>query len=143
MLTHNLALRINREGDVYHRRHFLKHLGLGATALTGLSWMDQLRAAAPEMRKNGMSCILLFIRGGPSQFETFDPKPGTDTGGPTEAIDTSVSGIKIAKGWEKTAKLMKDLAIIRSINGNEGNHQRAVYQMHTGYAPSGSIKYPS
>lgn len=143
MLTHNLALRINREGDIYHRRHFLQHIGLGATALAGLSWMDQLRAAAPEMRKNGMSCILLFMRGGPSQFETFDPKPSTDTGGPTESIDTAVSGIKIAKGWEQTAKLMKDLAIIRSINGSEGNHQRAVYQMHTGYAPSGSIKYPS
>jgi uncharacterized protein (DUF1501 family) len=143
MLTHNLALRINREGDVYHRRQFLQQLGLGAATVTGLSWMDQLRAAAPEMRQQGMACILLFMRGGPSQFETFDPKPGTDTGGPTEVISTSVPGIQIAKGWDQTAKLMKDLAIIRSMTGSEGNHQRAVYQMHTGYAPSGSIKYPS
>src|SRR5947209_3634303 len=141
MLTHNLSLRINRDGDIYHRRHFLKQLGQGAAALGGLSWMDQLRAAAPEMRKKGMSCILLFMRGGPSQFETFDPKPGTDCGGPTEAIGTSVSSIKIAKGWERTAKLMKELTIIRSLSGSEGNHQRAVYQMYTGYAPSGSIKY--
>lgn len=143
MLTHNLNLRVSRHGDLTHRRHFIKQIALGTTALGGLSWMDQVRAAAPELRKKGMSCILLFMRGGPSQFETFDPKPNTKTGGPTEAISTAVSGIQIAKGWERTAKLMKELAIIRSMTSKEGNHPRAVYQMHTSYVPSGSIKYPS
>jgi uncharacterized protein (DUF1501 family) len=143
MLTSNLALRVNRDGDIYHRRHFLRDITLGGATLAGLSWTDHVRAAAPELRKRGMSVILLFMRGGPSQFETFDPKPGVATGGPTEAIDTAVSGIQIAKGWEKTAALMKYCAIIRSMTSKEGNHQRAVYQMHTSYAPSGSIKYPS
>jgi uncharacterized protein (DUF1501 family) len=143
MLTSNLALRVNREGDVYHRRHFLRDVTLGAAAVSTLSWSDHVRAAAPELRKRGMAVILLFMRGGPSQFETFDPKPGAKTGGPTEAIKTAVSGIEIAKGWERTAGLMKDLAIIRSMTSKEGNHQRAVYQMHTSYVPSGSIKYPS
>jgi hypothetical protein len=143
MLTHNLWLSVTRDGAVNHRRHFLKQIGLGAGAIGGLSLVDQLRAAAPQMRRKGMACILLFMRGGPSQFETFDPKPKTETGGPTEAISTAVPGIQIAKGWEKTAGLMKDLAIIRSVTSKEGNHQRAVYQMHTSYVPSGSIKYPS
>ncbi len=143
MLTHNLKLHLTSDGYIAHRRDFIKHVGVGAAALGGLSWMDQVRAAAPELRKKGMSCILLFMRGGPSQFETFDPKPGTNTGGPTEAIKTAVSGIEIAKGWERTGKMMKDLAIIRSMTSKEGNHPRAVYQMHTSYAPSGSIKYPS
>lgn len=143
MLTHNINLRLTRDGDLSHRRHFLKQIAVGAGAVGGLSWMDQVRAAAPELRKQGMSCILLFMRGGPSQLETFDPKPGTATGGPTEAISTAVSGIQIAKGWERTAKLMKDMAIIRSMTSKEGNHPRAVYQMHTSYVPSGSIKYPS
>lgn len=143
MLTHNLNLRFTGNGELAHRRHFLKQVAVGATALGGLSWMDQVRAAAPELRKKGMSCILLFMRGGPSQLETFDPKPGTKNGGPTEAISTSVDGIQIAKGWERMAKLMNDMAIIRSMTSKEGNHPRAVYQMHTSYVPSGSIKYPS
>jgi len=143
MLTHNLKLHLTNDGHIAHRRDFIKQVGMGAAALGGLSWMDQVRAAAPELRKKGMSCILLFMRGGPSQFETFDPKPGTSTGGPTEAIKSAVSGIEIAKGWERTAKLMNEFAIIRSMTSKEGNHPRAVYQMHTSYAPSGSIKYPS
>ena len=87
--------------------------------------------------------ILLWMQGGPSQFETFDPKPGTENGGPTEAIDTSVPGIQIAAGWEQTAKLMDEIALVRSMTNREGNHQRATYQLHTGYVPSGSIKHPS
>jgi uncharacterized protein (DUF1501 family) len=90
-----------------------------------------------------MACILLFMPGGPSQFETFDPKPGVETGGPTKTIDTAVSGIKIAEGWTNVAKQMQDIAIIRSMTSKEGNHQRAQYALHTGYAPSGSVKYPS
>ena len=63
---------------------------------------------ADELRKRQMACILLWMGGGPSQFETFDPKPGTANGGDTKAIDTAVPGIKIANGWNKTAKVMKD-----------------------------------
>ena len=87
--------------------------------------------------------ILLWMAGGPSQFETFDPKPGTENGGPTTAIDTAVPGIQIAAGWEKTAEQMQDIALIRSMTNREGNHQRATYQLHTGYIPSGSVKHPS
>ncbi len=87
--------------------------------------------------------ILLWMAGGPSQFETFDPKPDHENGGPTEAIDTSVPGIRIAQGWEQTAKVMDEIALIRSMTNREGNHQRASYQLHTGYVPSGSVKHPS
>jgi hypothetical protein len=90
-----------------------------------------------------MACILMFMQGGPSQFETFDPKPGTDTGGPTKAINTAASGVQIAENWPKVAEQMKNIALIRSMTNKEGNHQRAVYNLHTGYIPSGSIKYPS
>jgi hypothetical protein len=86
--------------------------------------------------------ILLWMQGGPSQFETFDPKPGEENGGTTEAISTAVSGIQIAEGWDQTAKVIEDIALIRSMTNKEGNHQRATYQLHTGYIPSGSIKHP-
>lgn len=98
---------------------------------------------ADELRKEGRSMILLWMQGGPSQFETFDPKPGTEHGGTTQAIPTAVSGIQIANGWEQTAKQMKDIALIRSVTNKEGQHQRATYQLHTGYLPTGSVRHPS
>jgi hypothetical protein len=142
MLTHNLLVKVNRDG-VLSRRSFLGGVAAGAAGFCGLSFMDTMRAQAAELKKQGLSCILLFMRGGPSQFETFDPKPGAATGGPTKAIDTAVSGIQIAEGWPKVAAQMKDIALIRTMTSKEGNHQRAVYNLHTGYPPSGSIKYPS
>src|ERR1051326_5195825 len=80
------------------RRTFLRQLAVGA-GIGMLGWKDTGTLHAEELRKRGMACILLFMRGGPSQMETFDPKPGTANGGPTEAIDTAVSGIQIAQGW--------------------------------------------
>jgi hypothetical protein len=82
------------------------------------------------------------MAGGPSQFETFDPKPGAETQGPTKAISTTASGISIAAHWTKTAGVMRDLAVIRSMTSKEGNHGRATYLLHTGYAPSGGIVHP-
>lgn len=117
---------------------------LGAVAGAGLlGWKGAVAAAAEQLRKRDMSCILLFMRGGPSQFETFDPKPGHANGGPTKSIDTAVSGIQIAEHWKKTAEQMASIALIRSMNNREGEHQRAVYQMHTGYVPAGGVRFPS
>src|SRR5690242_11354183 len=134
-------VRVSSRG-VVGRRAFLRCLAGGAAA-AGLRWSDCLSARADEIRRQGKACILLWMAGGPSQFETFDPKPGTTNGGETKAIDTAVPGIQIASPWEHCAKAMNDLAIIRSMTNREGNHQRATYQLHTGYAPSGTVKHPS
>ena len=134
----NVAL--NRQS--VSRRRFL--YGASAVAAAGaVNFRDVMSVEADELRKQGRAKILLFMQGGPSQFETFDPKPGTENGGPTTAISTAASGIQIAEGWEKTAQQMNDIAIIRSMTTKEGEHQRAAYQMHTGYIPSGSVKHPS
>src|SRR5262249_39191164 len=76
------------------------------------------------------------------QFETFDPKPGAETQGPTRAIPTAAPGIAIAEHWTRTAGAMRELAVIRSMTTKEGNHGRATYLLHTGYAPSGGIVHP-
>ncbi|MEI8018871.1 MAG: DUF1501 domain-containing protein [Schlesneria sp.] len=124
------------------RRRFL--YGASAVAAAGaMNFRDVMSVQANELRKQGRAMILLFMQGGPSQFETFDPKPGTENGGPTTVISTAASGIQIAEGWEKTAQQMNEIAIIRSMTTKEGEHQRAAYQMHTGYIPSGSVKHPS
>src|SRR5260370_2084111 len=65
-----LHLQTTRDG-VIHRRAFLRRVGAGAAALGALGWMDAVALSAEEMRKNSMACILLFMRGGPSQMETF------------------------------------------------------------------------
>src|SRR3954464_10949703 len=127
---------------VLHRRGFLRGIGLGAAGLAAVSFTDLLALRAEELRKRQMACILLWMAGGPSQMETFDPKPDHANGGGLKPIDTAVPGIQIAPGWEKTAKVMADIALIRSMTNKEGNHERATYQLHTGYAPSGTVKHP-
>jgi hypothetical protein len=137
-----VQVQTNRDG-VVHRRSFLRRLAGGAAALGLLGWKDTVALEADELRRRGMACILLYMRGGPSQFETFDPKPGHDNGGPTQAIDTAVPGIRIAEGWTNLAREMRDVAVIRSMTNREGEHQRAAYQMHTGYVPTGGVRFPS
>jgi hypothetical protein len=136
-----VKVRVSGAGAV-NRRGFLRWVGTGAAGLAGLSWLDRLTLHAEELRKARKSCILLWMAGGPSQFETFDPKPGAETQGTTRAIPTAVPGIMIAEHWQKTAGVMKELAIIRSMTSKEGNHGRATYLLHTGYAPSGGIVHP-
>ncbi len=135
-------VRTGRDG-VIGRRDFLRTVAAGAAGLGVLGWKEAVTAHADELRRQGRACILLFMRGGPSQFETFDPKPGAPTGGPTQAIDTAVPGVRIAEPWTNTARVMNDLALIRSMTNREGEHQRATYQMHTGYLPLGGVRYPS
>ncbi len=88
------------------RRHFLRTIGLGAaglaaTAAIPLSFTDWMALQAAEMRKNQMACILLWMAGGPSQLETFDPKPGTEHGGETKAIATAGPGHLDRRGLER------------------------------------------
>jgi hypothetical protein len=149
MDTERELVQVAMSGEgIVGRRHFLRTIGLGAaglaaTAAVPLGFTDWMALQAGEMKKRRMACILLWMGGGPSQLETFDPKPGTDHGGETRAISTAVPGISIAEGWSHTAKSMNDIALVRSMTNKEGNHQRATYQLHTGYVPSATVKHPS
>ena len=103
-MTEKTIVRVamNAQG-VLSRRGFLRGVGLGAAGLSAVSFTDLLALRADELRQRQMSCILLWMAGGPSQFETFDPKPGHKNGGETQTIETAVPGISIATGWEQTA----------------------------------------
>jgi hypothetical protein len=130
---------INGEGAL-RRRDFLRSVGLGGV---GLSFTDWMAVHADVLRQRRMACILLWMAGGPSQFETFDPKPEHANGGETEVIETVVPGVQIARGWEKTAAVMNRIALVRSMTNKEGNHARASYHLHTGYLPTGTLKHPN
>jgi hypothetical protein len=133
------AVRVNARGLV-SRRSFLCSAASGGIA--ALSLRSAIGAHAAELRKQGKACILLWMAGGPSQFETLDPKPGADTQGPTRAIATSAPGVQIAEHWTRLATVMKEFAVIRSMTSKEGNHGRATYLLHTSYPPSGGIVHP-
>ncbi len=123
-LHHCVRVAVDRS-QVIGRRDFLRGISAAGVAAGVLSWTDMLTVQADDLRKQGRACILLWMSGGPSQFETFSPKPGTANGGPTKAISTAVSGIQISENYPQLAASMKDLAIIRSMTSKEGSHPRA------------------
>lgn len=140
---HSIHEQIALSNHSFSRRRFLHHVSASALAAGCLSFADLVSLRAEDIRQKRKSMILLWMQGGPSQFETFDPKPEHENGGPTQAIETSVPGIRIADNWSNVAKVMQDITLIRSMTNKEGNHQRASYQLHTGYVPAGSVKHPS
>jgi hypothetical protein len=141
-LRHQMDVSVDRHG-VIGRRSFLRGITAASIAAGTLSWRDLVTLKAAELNKRGRACILLWMQGGPSQFETFSPKPGHANGGDTKAIGTSVSGIQISENFPQVAKVMQHAAVIRSMTSKEGSHPRATYLMHTGYLPTASVKYPA
>jgi len=137
--------------DLIPRRNFLR-LGAGAALSFGLASPFGARAAharagsgkaAAKKQPQARACILLYMEGGPSQLDTFDPKPGTATGGPFKAVESTVSGIRISEHLPMLARQMKRLCLIRSLTSKEGNHDRARHLMHTGYPPQGGVDHPA
>jgi len=123
------------------RRQFLGGVvGAGAGTFLGLARPEYLFAAAGP-HATADSVILLWMGGGQSHLDTWDPKPGTQTGGPTQAIDTSVKGIRISEHLPRIARAFEDVSLFRSLTSKEGSHERATYLMHTGYAPLGSFQH--
>ena len=125
------------------RRDFLRWIPAASVAAGTLRWTDLVAAEAPRLRKQGKACILLWMQGGPSQFETFAPCPDHANGGDTKAIETAVSGIRIAENLPETAKVMNDICVVRSMTSKEGSHPRASFLLRTSYLPNPSVRHPS
>ena len=105
--VHTLTQVSTRRDGVVGRRDFLR-AGVGLGLAGGLPFTHLMAARAGEMRRQGTAVIMLWMQGGPSQFETFDPKPDHPNGAGTEAIATSVPGITLAEGCDNLAKVMED-----------------------------------
>ncbi len=125
------------------RRRMLRLASLGALVGSSSGWLGRLAAHAAEDPRRRKACILLWMSGGPSQIDTFDPKPDHANGGPSKPIETSIPGILVGEHLPKIARQVKDLAILRGMNTKEGDHARATYNLRTGYAPQGPIRYPT
>ncbi|MEJ7730933.1 MAG: DUF1501 domain-containing protein [Polyangiaceae bacterium] len=127
------------------RRHFLT-LGAGAVGVAcAARWglgAEALAQTAPA-GASAKACILLWMNGGPSHIDTWDPKPGKPTGGKHKAIQTSAPGMRISEHLPGLAAQAHRLALLRGVSTKEGNHQRAQHLVHTGYAPSPTVDHPS
>ena len=125
------------------RREILRFLPAAGIATGMWGWSDLVAAQSAQLRKRGKACIVLWMQGGPSQFETFSPLTAHSHGGETQAMATSVPGIQIAEHLPHMARQMRDLCIVRSMTSKEGSHPRASYLLHTGYLPNPSVRYPA
>jgi len=136
-----MSLYKNCEG--FTRRSCLQ-LGLGALMGGGLVDVLRLRGTAGEKKsaQNGFtptakSCILIWLDGGPTHYETFDPKPDApkEIRGEFEPIATKLPGVQFAKHLNRLAAIADKHAIIRSIRHNQGNHGAGNHYMMTGAPP--------
>src|SRR6188768_4005858 len=100
-------------GPIVGRRSFVAGGLGGLLSLSIPRW--QQTAVAANSAKPPKSCILLWMNGGPSHLDTFDPKPGAATGGPFKVIDTSARDVKICEHLPQLAEQARHLAIVRSM----------------------------
>jgi uncharacterized protein (DUF1501 family) len=96
----------------------------------------------PELNSQQKHILVFYLAGGLSQLESWDPKPGTDTGGPFRAIPTSVPGLHISELLPHTAKQMHHLAVVRSVNTKEDDHGKGAICMQTGRRKDPAADYP-
>ncbi|MCY2944221.1 MAG: DUF1501 domain-containing protein [Gemmataceae bacterium] len=125
------------EEQKWSRRKFLTT----SAGIAGVPLLAQ-ESLSRELKKQGKSVILLWLAGGSSQLETWDPKPGVITGGPFQAIQTSTPGVYISELMPKMAKRFKDTCIIRSLNTKNGDHGGGAQLMMRGRRDEASLKYP-
>lgn len=129
-----------RRCDGVTRRDTLQ-LGLGG--FLGAGFVDSLKARAESQHAGAVpagkakSCILIWMDGGPTHFETFDPKPDAplEFRGEFSSIETSVPGVGYSEHMVKLASSLNDYAMIRSIRHDQGNHGAGNHYMMTGAPP--------
>ena len=117
-------------------------LQLGLTAMLGggLATAMRARAASPQgvaPTSQAKACILIWMDGGPTHFETFDPKPDApeEYRGEFQAIQTTIPGVLFSEHMTKLARITDKFAMVRSIRHDQGNHGAGNHYMMTGAPP--------
>jgi hypothetical protein len=133
--------------DGIHRRDLIRVGGLSAIGL-GLGDFFRLKNAQTSRtaeNARAKSCILIWLDGGPTHLEMFDPKPDApkEVRGPLGSIATNLKGVRIGECLEQTAKVMDKLAVIRSMTSPLGEHNFGTHYLMTGYKPTPALEYPT
>lgn len=140
--------------DEISRRNFLTRTARTCFGLSIAGSASQLFGSSSGEAGHGLQTggggkarhvIFLYMSGGMTHIDTFDPKPDAPAGyrGPTRAIDTNVAGIRLGHCLPKLAGQMDKVALIRSLSTTQGAHEQGNYLMHTGYARRGLVNHPS
>ncbi len=140
---------MNTLRDCQSNEHLSRRTLLRGAGIAGLSWLTPLAdvlALEDEKAPKGKparSVVMLWLGGAASQLDTFDPHPTTKIGGGVQSISTAIKGVDFASGLEQTASVMGDVCLIRSMVSREGDHERAFYNIKTGYRPDPTLIHPS
>jgi hypothetical protein len=126
------------------RRAFLKGALATAGGVAVANWggLFNSQTIAQEAARQNKRCILLWANGGASQIDTFDMKPGRQTGGPFRPIQTNVNGIQVCEYLPLMARMADKLAIIRSMRTQSPDHPDGIYHMHTCYKQNERMPHP-
>ena len=139
-------MNVVKRCDGMSRRDFLRVGGLTALGLGLGDFFHLQRAFANNtLTAKAKSCILIWLDGGPSHLETFDPKPDApqEVRGPLKTIPTNLTGVHISECLEGTASIMDKIAIIRSMTSPLGEHNLGTQYLMTGYKPTPTLEYPT
>jgi hypothetical protein len=125
------------------RRAFLA--GVATTAagsLVGGLGVFSRPAVAARLSGQQKRVVVFNMHGGLSQLESWDPKPGTETGGPFRSIETSVPGVRISELLPNVARQMHHLCLVRGVDTREDDHGKGTYMMLTGRRQTPAADYP-
>lgn len=126
---------------VLSRRAWLGATAASAALAASLTPFAQPAIAAEAQRKH-KQVLFIWIDGGMSQYESWDPKPQTQFGGPFRAIPTTVPGIHLSELVPKTAQQMQHLAIVRSLCTQDNSHSAGVARIQRGDPKNRGVTYP-
>lgn len=135
----------NRTGSRLHRRDWMRN-GIGGVGLglCGTSWVSQLAAQMNRSARDlDKSVVVIWLNGGPATIDLWDLKEDHENGGPFRSIATRTEGMRISEHFSQLADWSSEIALLRSLVSNEGDHGRASHFLRTGYKPMGAIQFPA
>ena len=139
---------ILRSTGTWMRRDILRVGSLSAFGLGAGMLGSRVLSAGPEpaaLKQKAKRAVLIWLDGGPSHLETFDPKPNApkEVRGPLESIATAVPGVTFTECLPGLAQRMDQISVIRSVTSPLGEHNFGTQYMLTGYRPNPVIDYPT
>ncbi|MFO0912847.1 MAG: DUF1501 domain-containing protein [Pirellulales bacterium] len=130
-------------GGRHSRRQWLFRTAALAGSGVAAGWLGPIKQLLAAEQQPQRHLIVLWMSGGPSQIDTFDPKPGHTHGGPVKSISSRVPGVALSEYLPKLSERADRLAVVRSLSTREGDHARGTYLVRTGRQPGTNINHPS
>ncbi|TDU64268.1 uncharacterized protein DUF1501 [Prosthecobacter fusiformis] len=148
-MRQELTNKLFRSGEI-SRRDFaaktassLLGVGLLGSYMNGKSYGAFENSSKLKQVATAKNVIYLYMSGGQSHMDTWDPKVGVETAGPTKPIKTSADGVRISEYLPLSARQMHHACVINSLTSTQGAHEQGNYMMHTSYDLRGTIRHPA